>query len=81
VEIARRDLNRYYNKAIKQYTLPLSFGEAMLIVDAPNGYIMTPEGPHLIFFTIQESITNLGKKWDVDRKKLLQKFVDLTLQQ
>lgn len=80
-ETARRDLERYY-KALPQtlYSINLSYGEAMVIVDALNGYLMTPELPQLMVHNVRDAIQmdGIDEKWGVDGKALIERLAQLS---
>lgn len=79
--IGERDLERYY-KAVDAtlYAINLSYGDAMLIIDALNGYLMTPELPQLLVHNVRDAIQmdHLDAKWDVDGADLIRKLDQLT---
>lgn len=80
-ETARRDLERYY-KALDYtlYTINLSYKEAMVIIDALNGYLMTPELPHLLVHNVRDAIEmdGLDEKWGVDGKAFIVRLKQLS---
>ena len=79
-ETARRDLNRYYLLlATTLAGINLSYEETMLIVDALNGYRMTPELPQLLAHQVKDAIQmdGLDQKLGVDQSTLMWKLETL----
>lgn len=81
-DTAERDLERYY--AVLKLTLAriptFTESEAMLLVDSLNGYLLTPEMPHLLWANVADAIhmDGLDKKWDVDGAALINRLREMT---
>lgn len=76
-DTGERDLTRYYKALLPTlYAINLQYGEAMLIVDALNGYRMTTELPQLMVDNVEDAMRmdGLDEKWKVDRDALIEKM-------
>ncbi len=83
-ETARRMLSFY--RALLRHgqgelaRLRLTPPEALLIMDACNGWLITPEAAHLVWAQVEEAIQDerLDEKWKVDGAALVRKLRSLS---
>lgn len=78
-QVASRDLERYYN-ALVQNLPRFSYNEAMLIVDALNGYLFQSEIPDAVSINILDAMEmdHLHEKWNVDRDAFTKRLRQLS---
>lgn len=77
-EIARRDLERYY-EMLKRSLPKFSFNEAQLMVDVFNGTLIQPFTVQLLWAEVSDAVEEgYAEKWEVDGTALVQKLRSLS---
>jgi hypothetical protein len=71
-QVARRDLDRYYT-LLERSVQRFPRAEALLLADAMNGLLLTPESAHLLWAEVADGIQGdgLDRTWDVDGPTLI----------
>jgi hypothetical protein len=77
-EIARRDLERYYDM-LKRSLPRFSQGEAMLLCDVLNGVISMAYSVPLLWAQVSDALQDgYAEKWEIDGPALVEKLRKLT---